>query len=79
MASRMCDVGPCDLMKRMLLSLVPPDCSDEYVELLVDTKRETAPLIRVYLRYCPFCGVRLDPHWIMSLRGCNNRRRAIAV
>jgi len=68
MASNLCDVGPCDLLKKTLLLLIPQDCSEDTLELIVETNEKPNKRVRLYLNYCPFCGVRFDSYWIRSLR-----------
>ncbi len=66
MATLVCDKTPCDYMQAAINALVM--CSGSGERFVVVAKAAVDPRISflVPLRYCPFCGTRIDPQWVRN-------------
>lgn len=67
MATTVCDKTPCDYMQAALDALVSCNRSDEFV-LMAHATVDPRVLFAVPLRYCPFCGTRIDPQWVKNFQ-----------
>lgn len=67
MPTRFCDPpDPCPLLKKAAVHLLSPDYSGQGFEFIVEGKG--GKRFRVFAEYCPFCGTRIDEHFLATLR-----------
>lgn len=66
MPSRFCDQeDPCPPLRKAAQHLLSPDHSGKGFEVIVDGKKQR---YRVFFEYCPFCGTRIDPKFLATLK-----------
>jgi hypothetical protein len=65
MATIVCDRTPCDYMQAALHSIVT--CSGHSNKLSLIVSSSTGPFsFLVALKYCPFCGTRIEEQWVRN-------------
>lgn len=64
MASTVCDRYPCDSMQLAIDALVTFSYRSDRFSLLVQSQVDPRIFFLVPLKYCPFCGTRIDPNWV---------------
>jgi hypothetical protein len=63
MASHVCDRTPCEYMQAAIDSLVTSSYRNDRFSIRVQAQADARISFLVALKYCPFCGTRLDPQW----------------
>lgn len=67
MPSRFCDYeDPCPEMRKAAKVLLSADFSKKGFEVIVKGRDNATH--RVFFEYCPFCGTRIDPKFIETLK-----------
>jgi hypothetical protein len=72
MSSKVCDRTPCTRLSVTLRELRANMSAPGRIQLLVlrgDTRYypPEAPPVLMSLEYCPFCGTRIEPSWLLKL------------
>jgi hypothetical protein len=83
MAERVCDRRPCAGLTKVLpllsLTMIGEGNEDQVVAVIFekiragDSKESAPEQSRVKLRYCPFCGMRLEEDIIETLMGLRGK------
>ncbi len=69
MACLVCDRTPCDNMRNAINVLAAPTYEKDQFSFLVQAQVDRRIFFLVPLRYCPFCGTRIDPQWVRNFYG----------
>lgn len=74
MASTVCDRAPCQELQMAISALVVSDSSKTTFSLLVVPRLVRTVQMLVPLKYCPFCGTRIEEDWVRDLSPVKERR-----
>ena len=66
MATLVCDRTPCDYMQAAIDALVTYSYRNDRFSIRVQAQVDPRVSFLVPLKYCPFCGTRIDPQWVKS-------------
>ncbi len=66
MATLVCDRTPCDFMQAAIDALVTYSYRNDRFSICVRAQIDPRVSFLVPLKYCPFCGTRIDPTWVKS-------------
>ena len=64
MASSVCDRTPCEYMKATIEALVSYSYVQDRFSIMVVSQLDPRISFLVPLKFCPFCGTRIDPQWV---------------
>jgi hypothetical protein len=66
MATTVCDRSPCDFMQAAVDALVTNSYRNDRFSICVVSGVDPRITFLVQLKYCPFCGTRIDPQWVKN-------------
>lgn len=66
MATQVCDRTPCEYMKATIDALLSYSYVQDRFSIMVQSQLDHRISFLVPLKYCPFCGTRIDPTWVSS-------------
>lgn len=66
MASNVCDRKPCDYMQAAIDALVTFSYRSDRFSIRVTAQVDPRISFLVPLKYCPFCGTRIDQQWVKN-------------
>lgn len=69
MACLVCDRTPCDNMRNAINVLATSTYEKEQFSFMVRAQIDHRIYFLVPLKYCPFCGTRIDPQWVRNFYG----------
>lgn len=64
MAALVCDRTPCEYMRAAIEALVTYSYRNDRFSVCVQAHINPHVSFLVPLKYCPFCGTRIDPQWV---------------
>lgn len=65
MANLVCDRTPCEYMQAAIHSVI--NCHEPAKDFsMIVSSSAMGVYFSVSLRYCPFCGTRIDPQWVKN-------------
>ena len=64
MASQVCDRTPCEYMKAAIDAIISCSYVPDRFSIMVQSQLDRRISFLVPLKYCPFCGTRIDPVWV---------------
>lgn len=79
MATSVCDRTPCDHMRAAIEALVSYSYRSDRFSIMVQSQVDRRIFFLVPLKYCPFCGTRIDPLWVKSFYRAAGVEDAVAV
>lgn len=67
MPSRFCDQeDPCPLLRKAVIKLLSPEFDGRGFEIIVNGRGNQPH--KVFFEYCPFCGTRIDPKFLSTIK-----------
>jgi len=66
MAQFVCDRKPCDYMQAAIDALVTYSYLPNRFSIMVQSQVDPRVFFLMPLKYCPFCGTRIDPAWVRT-------------
>ena len=67
MAARFCDKDPCPPL-RWAFEILLQHQADNTFKVVVTPSSDKYPPQLVPFEYCPFCGTRIEPEWVETLK-----------
>ena len=77
MASSVCDRTPCEMLELAIKSIADDSYRDDRFSIRVWTHLDSRVSFLVPLKYCPFCGTRIEPGWAKSFYRPVERERRV--
>jgi len=66
MAHYVCDREPCEYMRMAIDALVTYSYTPTRFSIMVRCQVDPRLYFLMPLKYCPFCGTRIDPQWVKN-------------